>query len=232
MRCRLALTIVVCVLLPISFGCQEVEKIANKVKDKVTGKKSAQAPDPKPAQPEKKSVESGTIALLIASEGYQDKELETARTTFVEAGFDVQVISFFGGQATGALGGETAVDKQLEDILENVEDYVAVVLIGGPGATFYHKDKKAHDFVQKAMAAEKVVGAICLAPFTLGYAGVLKGRKATAWTGGRFSPEMLAAEGALFRDESVVVDENLVTANGPDAAGAFANAVVATLKGN
>jgi protease I len=82
------------------------------------------------------------------------------------------------------------------------------------------------------MAAQKVVGAICLAPFTLGYAGVLKGRRATAWTGGRFTPGMLAAEGALFRDESVVVDENLITANGPDAARAFAKAVVATLKGN
>ncbi len=232
MRSKLALTIVLCALMSVVSGCQEVEKIANKVKDKVTGKKKAVEAEPKAEEPEKAPIVSGTIGLLIPSEGYQDAELDTARSVFTEAGFDVQVISFFGGQATGALGGETAVDKQLEDILESVEDYVAVVLIGGPGATFYHKDKKAHELVQKAMAAETVVGAICLAPFTLGYAGVLKGRKATAWTGGRFTSGMLAAEGALFRDDSVVIDDNLITANGPDAARAFAKAVVATLKGN
>jgi protease I len=232
MRSNLVLVTVLCTLLPLFLSCQEVEKIANKVKDKVTGKKSATEAEPKPEEPKRDPIESGTIALLVASQGYEDNELETARSVFTDSGFDVHVISFFGGNATGALGGETPVDKQLEDILESVDDYVAVVLIGGPGAPFYHKDKKAHELVQKAVAAEKVVGAICLAPFTLGYAGVLKGRKATAWTGGRFTSGMLAAEGALFRDESVVVDENLITANGPDAARAFAKAVVATLKGN
>ena len=177
-------------------------------------------------------MESGTIALLVASEGYQDEELKTTRSIFVDAGFEVAVLSFFGGRATGALGGETVVDKQLEDVLDSVDDYVAVVLVGGPGAAFYHKDKKAHELVQKAVAAGKVVGAICLAPFTLGYAGVLKGHQATAWIGGKYTPEMLAAEGALFRDDSVVVDGSIVTANGPDAAAPFARAVVATLKGN
>lgn len=225
------LAIIACVLLALSSGCKEAERLVDRAKEKVTGKKTA-AVAPKPAEPPRKSIESGTIALLIAAEGYQDEELKTARTTFVGAGFDVQIVSFFGGRAIGALGGETAVDKQLEDVLESVEDYVAVVLIGGPGATFYHQEKKAHQLVQKALAADIVVGAICLAPFTLGYAGVLKGRKATAWTGGKFTPEMLSAQGALYRDDSVVVDDNIITANGPDAARAFANTVVATLKGH
>lgn len=232
MRSSLFPAIVVCALLPWMLGCQEVEKVANRLQQKVSGKQATAPAEPRAVEAEKEAIESGTIGLLIASEGYQDEELDKARTTFVEAGFDVQVLSFFGGQANGALGGETAVDKLLEDVLDSVDDYVAVVLIGGPGAAFYHKEKKAHELVQKAAAAGKVVGAICLAPFTLGYAGVLKGHQATAWVGGRYTREMLAAEGALFRDDAVVVDGNLVTANGPDAAGAFANAIVATLKGN
>ena len=140
------LAIIACVLLALSSGCKEAERLVDRAKEKVTGKKTA-AVAPKPAEPPRKSIESGTIALLIAAEGYQDEELKTARTTFVGAGFDVQIVSFFGGRAIGALGGETAVDKQLEDVLESVEDYVAVVLIGGPGATFYHQGKKAHQLV-------------------------------------------------------------------------------------
>jgi protease I len=151
---------------------------------------------------------------------------------FEGAGFKVEVVSFFGGTAKGALGGEAKVDVILEDVTDVVGDkYDAVVFVGGPGSVFYHKEEKAHALAKRAVESGLVVGAICLGPFILANAGVLKGHKATAWTGGKFTPGMLAARGAYFEDENVVVDDHIVTANGPDAAKEFALAVLNAVGG-
>jgi protease I len=219
-------------LLPLLLGsCQQVKELAGKI----TGEKAPAQEAPNAEKPAEEAAPgeaapTGTIAMLVAHEGYQDNELDIPRRAFLDAGYTVEVLSFFGGTATGALGGEIKVDRLLEDVLDQVDGYVAVVLVGGPGAAFYHKEAKAHDLVKKAVEGGKVVGAICLAPFTLGYAGVLKGHKATAWTGGNYTPELLGKEGALFRDDPVVVDGKIVTANGPDAARAFARAILELLE--
>lgn len=233
MRGRAARTALVVAMMMLLGGCQEAKEMAGKIKEKVAGKTISneslpEAPDESPAIA---PVQEGTVALLIAPEGYEDNEYKITKDALMDAGFDVKVLSFFGGTARGALGGETNVDGLLEDYLDKMEQFVGVVLIGGPGAAFYHQEKKAHDLVTKAVEAKKLVGAICLAPYTLANAGVLKGREATAWTGGDFTPEKLGIQGALFRDESVVIDGGIVTANGPDAATEFAQALVSTLKG-
>jgi len=171
-----------------------------------------------------------TVAMVVAFEGYQDKEFEVPKGRFEEAGFVVETVSYFAGSATGSLGGRAKVDLLLEDAVKKVDQYAAVVFVGGPGSVFYHKEKLAHKFAQEAAAKGKVVAAICLAPFTLANAGVLKGVKATAWTGGEFTSDRLAAEGAYFRDEPVVVENRIVTANGPAAAEEFARTIIQLLK--
>jgi protease I len=220
------------VLLPAwTAGCDKARQL-------IGGKGAAE--EPKAAEPGKgepaaepakaEAPASRTVAMVIAFEGYQDKELEVPKGRFEAAGFSVQTVSYFAGTATGSLGGKAKVDLLLEDAVKKVDDYAAVVFVGGPGSVFYHKEKLAHQFARDAAGKGKVVAAICLAPFTLAYAGVLKGVKATAWTGGEFTPERLGAEGAYFRDEPVVVENRIVTANGPAAAADFADAVIGLLK--
>jgi protease I len=212
-------------------GCDQMKEMAEKVTDKV--RKAREEPAAKaPAEeaPAKDSAAPGRIAMVVAFEGYQDRELEVPRDKFMEAGYKIEVLSFFGGRATGALGGSVVVDHLLEDSLVRIPDYAAVIFVGGPGSAFYHNEKAAHTFLQEAVKQEKVVGAICLASYTLGYAGVLKGIKATAWTGGKFTPERLSKTGAYFREGPVVSDGKFVTADGPDAAGKFAEAVLKLLK--
>jgi len=209
-------------------GCDKVKELTGRMtsgQDKPAASAGEEAPV--------KTVRPGSlgrIAMLLAFEGYQDKEYEIPRAAFEEAGFEVEVVSFYAGQATGALGGRALVDCLLEDAVARVKDYRAVVLVGGPGSAFYHQEKKAHEFVQEAVKGGKVLGAICLAPFTLGHAGVLKGRRATVWTGGKFTPEAFAGTGAHYREGPVVVDEKIVTANGPTVAAQFAAEILKLLK--
>jgi protease I len=195
---------------------------------------------PKPAEAKKaaageekaepSSAPKKTAALVVAFEGYQDLEFDATRKALEDAGIVVEVVSLFAGQASGALGGKIRVDLLLEDAVKKVADYAAVVFIGGPGSTIYHEDKLAWKFAQEAVKAGKVVGAICLGPFTLANAGVLTGVKATAWTGGKFTKESFMKLGPYFREEPVVVDGKIVTADGPRASDQFAGEIVKLLK--
>lgn len=225
----LTLSILMLALLPANLtGC-------DKVKGFVDGLRGA---EPKKAEPKKAdekpkadiNAEPKRIAMVLAHEGYQDKEYEIPRKLFEEAGFEVLVVSLFMADATGALDGKAKVDLTLDEAVKKVAEYDAVVFVGGPGSTIYHNDKIAHKFAQEAADAGKVVAAICLAPYTLANAGVLAGVKATAWVGGKFAKETLMKGGAFFRDEDVVVEERIVTGNGPGAAKAFGKAIVQLLQ--
>ncbi len=234
----MAWTVVLFVLLLPAWtsGCDKARQLVGgkgvaeepRGEDPKPGDRQAKGADPAAAAPAAEA--SKTIAMVVAFEGYQDKELEIPKGKFEAAGFTVQTVSFYAGTATGSLGGKAKVDLLLEDAVKKVDDYAAVVFVGGPGSVFYHKEKLAHQLARDALAKGKVVAAICLAPFTLAYAGVLKGVKATSWTGGEFTAEKLGAEGAYFRDEPVVIENRIVTANGPAAAGDFAEAILGLLK--
>jgi protease I len=60
----------------------------------------------------------------------------------------------------------------------------------------------------------------------LANAGVLKGKTATSFPS---SLQILKAKGAVLSDENVVVDSNIVTAIGPEAAKTFGETLVAVL---
>ena len=184
----------------------------------------------KVAKPGDGAEPGGKVLMVIAFHGYQDKEYDIPKQRLLDAGFTVDTASLQTGTAQGALDGVAVVDLTLMEAVEKLDSYRAVVLVGGPGATVFHDNETAHDLVRKAVAAKKVVGAICLAPFTLAKAGVLEGLNATAWIGGDFTVESFAKHGPLYRDEAVVVDGNIVTANGPPASAEFAAALLGLLK--
>jgi protease I len=74
----------------------------------------------------------------------------------------------------------------------------------------------------------KPVGASCLAPVVLARAGILKGIKATYYESPTSFREMKAG-GAVLVDQAVVAEKRIVTANGPAAAKAFADAFIKML---
>ncbi len=57
--------------------------------------------------------------------------------------------------------------------------------------------------------------------------GILKGKKATVYIDGK---ESLLKSGAIYTGNSLEIDGNIITANGPDAAEDFSNAILKSLK--
>ena len=76
------------------------------------------------------------------------------------------------------------------------------------------------------MEADKPVAAICLGPWLLAEANMLKGRRVTSWPSLRTD---LQNAGATHLDQEVVVDGNLITSRKPDDLPAFNRAILETL---
>ena len=166
----------------------------------------------------------GKILAVIASRDFKDKELLTPKKIFENNGYKVVVASSSLKISRGVDGAEVKPDILLKDV--NADDYVAIVFIGGPGASEYWNNQIAHRIAREAMKKKKVLAAICIAPVTLANAGVLSHKKATAW----FSEaNNLIKKGAFYTGSAVEQDGNLITANGPSAASEFAHSILKAL---
>ncbi len=173
--------------------------------------------------PEKK------VLLIVAPTGFQDKEYSDTKKALLEQGFKTKVASTK-LKAKGKFGKELNIDLTLEDI--KVDNFEAIVFIGGPGAEIYKTNKKALDIIVKANDSKKILGAICIAPTILAQAGVLKNKKATVWSSSvdNSTIEFLRQKKAEFVDKPVVVDGNIITGNGPSAAYQFGYEIGKTIK--
>lgn len=163
----------------------------------------------------------GRVLMVIAPEGFRDEELKIPKVLFEEAGLRVVVASVSTAEAKGMLGMRVKPDVELSEV--DVADYDAVVFVGGIGSRVYFADPQALRIAREAVQRGKVLGAICLAPVILARAGVLKGKRATVWPS---EGKTLQELGANYTARPVEVDDRVVTANGPQAAEAFAQKIL------
>ena len=169
------------------------------------------------------------IALIIAFKDFRDEEYFIPLESFHDAGFEVVTVSTSLGTALGFYGGEANVDILIEDL--NVEEFDAIVFIGGNGTVKHLDDPDFHNIAKETVKSGKILGAICFAPAIIAKAGVLAGKKSTVWSSNtdRRTIKILKECGAEYVDEDVVVDGNIITANGPQAAQKFAEEIVKIL---
>ena len=180
---------------------------------------------------ESKNLENKKVVLIIAQEGFQDKEFSNTKEVLEKDGANILIASknvLF--PARGKFGLEIMPDIKIEDL--KVDEFDAIVFIGGPGAISYIDNEIAHQIARQAVERGKVLGAICIAPEILAKAGVLENVEATVWSNSldRNPIDVLREEGAIYVDEPVVVSGRIVTANGPEAAGDFGRAIARLLK--
>lgn len=162
------------------------------------------------------------VLFVIAHEGFRDEECFEPKEVLKD--HEVIIASTDTTPATGALGGKITPDITIDEALNKINEFDAVVFVGGPGANVYFENPAAHKIAQNA---KNIIAAICIAPVTLAKAGVLKGKKATVWDDGqKTQAKILEDAGAIYIAEDVVVDGNLITANGPNAAKKFGEAIL------
>ena len=139
---------------------------------------------------------------------------------FVKSNFEVDTYSSSTGTAKGMLGATVKVDKTIDQL--KVEDYDAIVFVGGVGSSEYWDNPVTHKIAQEAVKQNKVLAAICIAPVTLAKAGVLKDKNATVYSS---ESGQLKKYNANYTAKDVEVDGNIVTAAGPHAAKQFGETI-------
>ena len=161
------------------------------------------------------------VLMVIASSQFRDEEYQKPRGILEQAGVSVTVASSSLSEATGMLGLKVTADILLKDA--KMEEYDAVVFVGGMGATEYWDNPVAHALAKKAYSSGKLTTAICLAPMTLANAGLLKGKKATIW---KDAVGDFKTKGVVYTGSPVEKDGTLITGSGPDAAEEFGKALL------
>jgi protease I len=167
------------------------------------------------------------LLVAIAPERYRDEELEGPIAVFQRAGIGSDIASTKTGTCTGMLGGTTQASLTFDHV--NPLLYSGIVIVGGAGSPAHlWADKDLIPLAKVFYAQKKIVAAICLSPVVLARAGLLKGKKATFFRTPESSSEMKAG-GAVIIDTPVVTDPPVITADGPAAATAFGDAIIARL---
>lgn len=164
--------------------------------------------------------------MVIAHKIFRDEEYLKPKQILAEAGFTIVTASSKLGEAVGKLGAKVKPDILITEA--KIEDYKAIVFVGGAGSEEYQNNAVAHKLIHDALQQNKIVAAICIASVILANAGILKSKKATVFPSGK---EQLISAGAVYTDKPVEQDGNIITANGPESAAEFAEAIKKALSG-
>jgi len=168
---------------------------------------------------------SGKKILILATNGFEQSELEVPRDRLKAAGATVDVVSPEAGEIKGwekkDWGRAMKVDKALSDV--RADDYDAIVLPGGqmnPDTLRQNKDALA--LIRAFFDQKKVVAAVCHAPWLLVETGIAKGRNMTSYSS--MKTDVINA-GANWKDEAVVTDKGIITSRNPGDLEAFAEKI-------
>jgi protease I len=167
----------------------------------------------------------GKRIVLLVENLYQELEFWIPYYRLKEEGAEVTVVGSGSSRTyTSKLGYPVEVEKEAKEI--DVSRYDGVVIPGGYAPDHMRRYPEMVRIVREAHQKGKVVAAICHAGWMLASAGILKGKKVTAFFAVK---DDLVNAGANFVDEEVVRDGNLITSRKPDDLPAFCREMIDAL---
>jgi protease I len=164
--------------------------------------------------------------LIIATDGFEQSELEVPRDALREAGACVDVASPNGKEIRGwehtDWGKFAPVDLKISEV--DADKYAALVIPGGvmnPDKLRVEED--AMRVVRAFLDSGKIIAAVCHGPWLLVQADALRNRQATSYNSIRMD---LENAGAIWVDKEVVTDGNIITSRNPGDLQAFAAEII------
>ena len=164
--------------------------------------------------------------LIMSTHGFEQSELEYPLEHLKAAGATVHVASLDGKPVKGWDGEDwgNSVDADLKISDVKMDDYIALVLPGGQiNPDLLRVEPDAVNLVRDFVSGDKIVAAICHAPWLLIEAGVIKGREATSYPSIRTD---LENAGANWVDREIAIDNGIITSRSPKDLEAFVAKII------
>ena len=162
-----------------------------------------------------------SFQVFLSKKDFNEEEFAIVRNRLLKSGKNIFITSDDHFVCSGSKGMKVKSDTSFYNV--NVNNFCAIILIGGTGSRNYWKNTVLHKIIKKFFDAKIVVAAICSSPITLANAGILHNKKATCYSEDKME---LINIGINYQDKNVVIDGNIVTANDARSALQFAEAVL------
>ncbi len=165
------------------------------------------------------------VAVILAA-GFEEIEAVTVVDVLRRSEVLVVVVSLTGRlEVPGSHHLVLVADELFERVDFAVVDMI--VLPGGmPGAMNLDGHEGLKRVIMEFFRVGKWLAAICAAPMVFGNLGILENKNVTSYPGfGKYLHK------AVIREESVVEDQRIITANGAGSAMAFSLRLVTLLRG-
>lgn len=170
------------------------------------------------------------VMFVIAGSGFQPIEYSVPKKILEHSGITIITASDKPEIASANDGTTAIIDKTLDQV--SVDDFDALFFIGGPEALDHLDNEKSYQLLRKTAEEKKIFGAICISVRILAKSGVLKGKKVTGWNGDNKLGAILEKAEATYVKKDVIVDGNIITATGPEAAQEFGAKILTILGRN
>ncbi|CAK0769867.1 protein deglycase [Gammaproteobacteria bacterium] len=166
--------------------------------------------------------------LIPLAPGFEELEAITIIDLLRRAGVEVVSAGLNPGPIHASRATVHLPDADLDTALSR--EYDMVVLPGGvPGADHLMRDARVIDLLRRMANSGRFTAAICAAPKVLAEAGLLAGKRATAYPS---TLESLRLATTTLINAPVVIDGKVITSRGPGTAMDFALTLVELLTDN
>jgi len=150
--------------------------------------------------------------LLFVEDIYEDLELWYPKLRLTEAGGEVVVAGPKAGALYAGKHGYPCVSDAAIDGVDE-KDFTGFVIPGGFAPDKLRRLERVKELTRSFMASGKLVAHICHAGWIPASAGICRGFRMTSTPGIK---DDLVNAGAIWVDEPVVIDRNMVSSRRPD----------------
>ena len=168
----------------------------------------------------------GKRIAILAEDDFEDSELMEPLKAMKDAGARVVIVGSGSKQSYKSKHGSVTIKADIIANKAEASDFDAIIIPGGYAPDKMRLYRPMVDLIKKAHDEGKVIAAICHGPQLLISAGIVKGRRVTSWSS--VAVDLMNA-GAIWVDEPVVRDDNIITSRKPVDLPKFNKAIIQAL---